>query len=227
MQDTFNPEIKKAIEERSSRDITGKKFFLLTAVERLKPNHYGWVWLCKCACGNPRKVLYNHLTSGVVKSCGPDCPKSQAIKDRIEKAEKKSKNANKEYVSYTVKKYEAKTNGLKFSLTFEQFKEIRNGRCSYGNGERPEFFIGIDRKDPLAGYVVGNAVPCCTKHNVIKGIYFSYEEMLEVVANYPGTSECGNVFDKYGNKGGSKKLETVSVESPGLEIALGNRLIRE
>lgn len=56
---------------RSPRDISGKQFYFLTAVENTgdKINN-SFVWLCRCVCGNTRKVTVNALTQGHVKSCG-------------------------------------------------------------------------------------------------------------------------------------------------------------
>lgn len=52
-------------------DITGKKFNLLTAVERVENGSNGQArWKCLCDCGNTTYVSAANLKSGAVKSCG-------------------------------------------------------------------------------------------------------------------------------------------------------------
>lgn len=66
---------KEVTSKRVTKDLTGKKFGLLTAIEPVgyegrdgtKEYH---VWLCKCDCGNYKLVRSNYLLSGDVKSCG-------------------------------------------------------------------------------------------------------------------------------------------------------------
>lgn len=54
-------------------DITGKAFGHLTAIEPVgKSKKGGYLWLCKCDCGNEHVVSAEHLRSGTTKSCGHD-----------------------------------------------------------------------------------------------------------------------------------------------------------
>jgi len=47
------------------KDITGERFGVLTAVDRVDKDKNGMSkWLCKCDCGNITVVAINHLTSG-------------------------------------------------------------------------------------------------------------------------------------------------------------------
>ena len=59
-------------------DITGKKFGLLTVIEKAGKNERGkTLWRCRCECGN-EKITHTHaLTHGIVKSCG--CLKNSLI----------------------------------------------------------------------------------------------------------------------------------------------------
>lgn len=52
-------------------DLTGKKFDMLTVVERLE-NAKGGItrWKCRCDCGNYTIVRGGNLRNGAVKSCG-------------------------------------------------------------------------------------------------------------------------------------------------------------
>lgn len=52
-------------------DLTGKRFGLLTAVERAESDSSGSaMWKCLCECGNYTLVRAGNLQSGAVKSCG-------------------------------------------------------------------------------------------------------------------------------------------------------------
>lgn len=53
-----------------NKDITGEKFFRLTALEIAKRKNSSVWWRCKCDCGNETTVSYCHLSSGHTKSCG-------------------------------------------------------------------------------------------------------------------------------------------------------------
>ncbi len=61
-------------------DLSGKKFGKLTAQyfeQKLKPVNYSnrkllriTYWICKCECGNKKRVLASSLSKGSTKSCG-------------------------------------------------------------------------------------------------------------------------------------------------------------
>lgn len=52
------------------KDITGKKFGKLTALQRLHNNKGLAKWLCVCECGNLVEVNCYNLNNGHTKSCG-------------------------------------------------------------------------------------------------------------------------------------------------------------
>jgi hypothetical protein len=87
----------------------------------------------------------------------------------------------------------AKYRKLSFELTLEQFTDIVSQPCIYSNGkENSQIYIGVDRIDNLQGYTLENCVPCCYKHNLIKGKWFSHEDMSKLVALFSSATECGN-----------------------------------
>lgn len=52
-------------------DLTGKKFGRLTALNLCEKFSDGkTAWLCKCSCGNYKRVRATHLMAGMVQSCG-------------------------------------------------------------------------------------------------------------------------------------------------------------
>lgn len=52
-------------------DIAGEKYGRLTPLYRVEPDKYGRsVWMCKCECGNKKKISANALRMGNTRSCG-------------------------------------------------------------------------------------------------------------------------------------------------------------
>jgi len=62
------------IGRRNINDLAGKRFERLVVIERSETIKYDGgtriYWLCKCECGNKKKVRGSHLTSNKVRSCG-------------------------------------------------------------------------------------------------------------------------------------------------------------
>lgn len=60
----------KRLQERSKIKV-GTKFGFLEAIEPFGKDDYGnYLWLCRCFCGNERKIRSSKLLSGKSKSCG-------------------------------------------------------------------------------------------------------------------------------------------------------------
>ncbi len=51
-------------------DKTGKKYGLLTVIERADSKNGETRWICQCYCGRKTVVRGGNLTSGAIKSCG-------------------------------------------------------------------------------------------------------------------------------------------------------------
>lgn len=89
----------------------------------------------------------------------------------------------------------ARKNGIESRLTLSEFKdwferETNEGVCFYCQHPldlaNPNSLQGItlDRMDNTKGYEVGNMVLACRRCNVIKGSWFSFEEMIEIAEKY-------------------------------------------
>lgn len=65
--------------------------------------------------------------------------------------------------------FQAKTRGLSFDLTFDEFKTLRKNPCHYCGGALPETTGGLDRIDNSIGYEHGNVLPCCKDCNFHRG----------------------------------------------------------
>lgn len=51
-------------------DLTGKKFGRLTVIEKAPSTGGQAEWICRCECGNIKKVKGQHLRNGATVSCG-------------------------------------------------------------------------------------------------------------------------------------------------------------
>ena len=146
---------------------------------RLRPvKHLGTVsrhsyYLCECVCGNLTSVRRDHLFDRSVLSCG--CYGKEKRQRRPDAAIR---------WAYAEKKSNAKQKGIRFELTFSEFRELMHHNCHYCDAEpvlrgREGYkFIGqesLDRKNPYGHYTIDNVVPCCLSCNVRKGAK-SYEE---------------------------------------------------
>ena len=67
------------------QDLTGRKFYCLTVIDRAPNRGRQTRWNCRCECGNITTVDSNNLKSGSVKSCG--CKQFSALADRFTKNE--------------------------------------------------------------------------------------------------------------------------------------------
>lgn len=63
---------KESSRNRRTKDLTNMRFGKLTAMYNTKTQSKdkGWIWWCKCDCGNFTKVKAADLLSGNTKSCG-------------------------------------------------------------------------------------------------------------------------------------------------------------
>lgn len=75
-------------------DLTGQRFGKLTVIEESEKWGHYTTWLCKCDCGNEKKIRTNSLRSGATKSCG--CESIKALQMR------KIKYKNHNYRMYHV-----------------------------------------------------------------------------------------------------------------------------
>jgi hypothetical protein len=72
-------------------------------------------------------------------------------------------------VRYATLRGASKRKGLPFDLPFRDFQKIISQACVYGDGTASKALIAIDRKEPGKGYVRGNCVASCPRHNLITG----------------------------------------------------------
>lgn len=75
------------------RDLTNKRFGMLTAIKVVgTTKNNGYLWECKCDCGNYKDVPLSGLISGKIVSCG--CYQKSKAKENAKKAIQKFKDKN-------------------------------------------------------------------------------------------------------------------------------------
>lgn len=120
----------------------------------------------KCSCGEGGLCRRSQLT-------GKHRPKTMCntcVRKRPRKP-RDTVGVNKEYGIY---KANAKSRGLSFDLTREEFETLVKDSCYYcgslpiKRGTYMAVMNGVDRVDNLAGYVSENTVTCCTQCNMMK-----------------------------------------------------------
>jgi hypothetical protein len=61
-------------------ELTGMVFGRLTVIKRLHATERGYLWLCRCTCGNEVTPATGNLTRGNTASCG--CLKREMVRDK-------------------------------------------------------------------------------------------------------------------------------------------------
>lgn len=153
---------EKAIENgiRHAVDISGERFGKLVAIERLSPVEGGYLWRCKCDCGNETVKLAKDLRYGSVKSCG--CLRSESTTKKNYKHGKAQKTrlynvwvgmrqrcTDPNHASY--KNYGGR--GIKVCDEWDNFEAFESWALSSGYNEDAKFGeCTIDRIDVNGNY---------------------------------------------------------------------------
>lgn len=157
-------------------ELEGQRFRRLVVQRRIGTSKNGSVmWECLCDCGKTKNVPTNELRASRVGSCGclltvPD-PAFNGL-----------------FGSY---KGQAKSRGIVWELTQEQFKKLTESPCYYTGREPSNLYTsvssrgrskrglpfseddtytynGVDRLDSSKGYTLDNCVSSCKDANLAK-----------------------------------------------------------
>ena len=152
-------------------DETGNVFGLLTVLRRVKNRRSqgeGWIWECRCACGNVVTRYGGQLRTSVKRGSSSNC-------GCLGKGLKAGKSAfNAALLHY---KRSAKARNHKWDLTKKEFELLIEQPCfycgappslKYKNLRGGILMNGIDRIDNAKGYSIDNCCSCCSRCNVAK-----------------------------------------------------------
>lgn len=160
-------------------DISNQRFGRLLAKKFLHTRNNLAIWECLCDCGKILPVRGSDLRSGHTKSCG--C----AVREAITRRQIKEPGFSGFTRLWNGYRLNAKSRGLVFELTKDEFRNITSSRCVYCNiqplaksfcynlsatsrDNSVYMYNGIDRRDNAVGYTPTNAVACCSDCNLAK-----------------------------------------------------------
>lgn len=133
-------------------------------------SQYARYFLCKCDCGNYKKIDCHRVRVGEVTHCG-----CQYIGSKYSHGILPNNMAaiNEVYNTY---QRNCKKDDTNFDLNIEDFKTLIQSNCCYcgsiPNNTRRRFrnfkYNGIDKIDPNKGYYLSNCVSCCWQCNLSK-----------------------------------------------------------
>jgi len=177
------------------KNLTGKKFGKLTVIKNTgqKDKWGSYLWLCKCDCGNYKKVKAYRLTTNNPKNRTRSCGCLRKLS--------KGESSFNDLCHYWRKS--AKRKGLIWNLTKEQTRKLSKGNCHYC-GVKPSqthlkrgangayIYNGIDRVNNNKGYTSTNCVPCCRTCNYMKSDYSirEFRTWLRKVCKHLFCSNC-------------------------------------
>lgn len=153
--------------ERLTKDMTGKTFGRLTALEYYGSNGKGnALWRCRCECGQEVVTVGGSLRSGKTLSCGCSRRKLPCGEGSFRQLFGRMKRG-------------AKERGYIWELSLEQVREITKQPCYYCGVEPSQLahtpscngdyiYNGLDRMGPESGYTISNVVACCGPCNFAK-----------------------------------------------------------
>lgn len=175
--------LKRDAGRANALDITNQKFGKLTAMQKHRTDGQPLSWECLCDCGNTTYTTASALRCGAVSSCG--------CKHKLPTGEAAF---NVLYRSY---QRSAKTRGIRFNLTKDEFRYFTKQHCTYCGVEPSSIkhmkdingdyvYTGIDRKDNSKGYTVENCTSCCKQCNSAKSTqtYDEFVSWLQRIASW-------------------------------------------
>jgi len=162
-------------------DETDNRYGRLLIISRADNRGTYAAWRCICDCGNTSIVRGVELRRGHTRSCG--CLYEEHKKDFPILYRKKRLPLGESALSSLIASYKssARSKGLEYKLTREQFKVLSQQNCYYcgveplqyhlpsSKSHGPYFYNGLDRVNNKLGYVIDNIAPACGECNKAKG----------------------------------------------------------
>lgn len=155
--------------------------------KRIGSCDYRYYYNFKCDCGKEKVISTHSVLNNTTKSCG--CLQLEAC-NSLENKQRLHQNSiilnnnidhNESAIKRIFSSYKTGANkrGYSFELTYDDFKELTNGTCTYcgdsayglsksKNNKGMYPYNGIDRVDNSIGYIKSNCVTCCKYCNSMK-----------------------------------------------------------
>lgn len=159
--------------ESASKDLTGKVFGRLTAINRtdIKKSNGSYNWNCLCSCGKYKKIAIGNLISGTTRSCG--CLVTETARKQMTIH---GLSNTPEYKAAHSRKHKELKKILDVTWTHEMERELKALQnycaiCSITQDEHQQVYgesLHVDHVLPLSlgyGLAPGNAILLCQRHN--------------------------------------------------------------
>ncbi len=171
--------LHRDVASAAAHDLVGRRFGRLTVIRRVgSDKSRAATWLVRCDCGKEKTIRSTGLTFALTESCG--CIQREIVSLPFGMSLRNS--VLRGYIS------SAKTRGLSWELTEQQFDLLTQSNCHYCgvpplNIKSKKRYVGtftyngIDRKNNAIGYMETNVVPCCMDCNNAKST-MSYERFI-------------------------------------------------
>ena len=132
------------------------------------------------ACKKRRRIKnfgFNKFKSDGYKQECKDCERQYRNTHRTEINARNRKYRRTPNAKFSDAKREANKRGINWDLSKEEYFELMENKCYYGGCELPEAGIGLDRinNDKSIGYIKDNVVPCCKRHNLMRGDWVDFD----------------------------------------------------
>lgn len=184
--------VRKTLDEvRVDRSVENTRWTPLYEAENKGGNTAKW--MMRCSCGTEKIVSLSNYRSGKSLSCG--CYRIEVTKSFYDRPHTLPPGESARNHLILVYKRGARTRGLTYSLSVEQFTQLTQSNCHYcgvapsrkhdrtKHGTNGVYtYNGIDRKDSSVGYEPDNCVPACSTCNLAKRSS-SYEDFMLWIQN--------------------------------------------
>ena len=135
----------------SPKDLTGKRFGRLTAIEIAGRRDHSVVWRCRCDCGNIKDISSKHLSSGSTRSCG--CLTTERLRAKLTKHGESQTDLGTKW--YGMRKRCGKSPYYKNVSICPEWSDYNTfASWARSNGYKPG--LSLDRINPLGNYEPAN-----------------------------------------------------------------------
>lgn len=99
--------------------------------------------------------------------------------EKVKEINKKSYEKTKKLIKrrFLHSRGQAKSRGLLWDLTIEEYHALMNQNCIYCGSVISHCGVGLDRIDNSKGYSTDNVLPCCGSCNQMRNVHLTVEEM--------------------------------------------------
>lgn len=139
-------------------------------------------------CNEKKQLAYFYIDKTHRDGYRTECKLCKSAKSKAYFSTSIGKGKRKQRDRSSTQRYnqlrsKAKRSGRELAITQDQFIDIVKNTCIYCKRDMKNTTGHcLDRKDTSLGYTMENAVPCCGLCNQVKMGFFTFDEMMRVIA---------------------------------------------